>query len=80
MRFSEDMLLGSLTDERFTVVDESGVPVSGLRNYDQANFTWSFDPSSDLLFSTTYTVMIGGGVEDRYGGNVLGADVSSAAT
>ena len=80
VRFSEDMLLGSLTDERFTVVDELGVPVSGLRNYDQANFTWSFNPSSDLLFSTTYTVTIGGGVEDRYGGNVLGADVSWSFT
>ena len=80
VRFSEDMLLGSLTTENFAIVDESGVSVSGLRNYDQDNFTWNFDPSSDLLFSTTYTVTIGGGVKDRYGGNILGADVSWSFT
>lgn len=80
VRFSEEMLSGSLTDERFIVVDESGFPVSGQRSYDEANFTWLFNPSINLLYSTTYTITIGGGVEDRYGGNVLGADVSWSFT
>ena len=78
--FSEAMLPSSLTGARFSVQDSAGAPVTGSLSYDQNNFVWRFDPGVDLIYSSLYTVTIGGGVEDRYGGNLLGADDSWSFT
>lgn len=78
--FSEAMLRSSLTGERFTVTDPDGFPVNGSRGYDDRNFRWQFQPDFDLLYSTNYTVTISGLVEDEFGGNTMGGDVSWAFT
>ena len=74
--FSESMQASSLTNDRFTVTDTNGLAVTGFTRYDDSNFRWAFDPESDLLHSTDYRVIISGLVEDRFGGNAMGADVS----
>lgn len=74
--FSEAMLLSSLTAGRFTVTDPDGVVIDGILSYDDRNFRWQFDPQFDLRYATAYTVTISGLVEDRFGGNAMGSDVS----
>ena len=74
--FSEAMLRSSLTDERFTVTDPDGFAIDGFLGYDDRNFRWQLDPQFGLLYSTSYTVTISGLVEDRFGGNTMGSDVS----
>jgi N-acetylneuraminic acid mutarotase len=78
--FSEEILFSSLTAERFRLEGSSGTIVDGFRSYDSINNSWTLDPNINLLYSTTYTVTIGGGVEDRWGGNTLGGDVSWSFT
>jgi len=74
--FSEAMLRSSLRDNRFTVADPDGFEVAGFLSYDDRNYRWQFDPQSHLHYSTRYTVTISGLVEDEFGGNVMGNDVS----
>jgi hypothetical protein len=74
--FSEAMLRSSLTGERFSVTDPDGFRINGTRSYDDRNFRWQFQPDFDLLYSTNYRVTISGLVEDEFGGNTMGSDVS----
>ena len=78
--FSESMRATSLTNDRFTVTDTNGQTVTGFTRYDDRNFRWEFDPEFDLLHSTDYRVTISGLVEDRFGNNTMGADVSWSFT
>lgn len=74
--FSESMLRSSLTAERLTITGPDGLDVAGFTSYDDRNFRWRFDPKFHLLYSTTYTVTVSGLVEDEFGGNTLGDDMS----
>ncbi|HSM30192.1 MAG TPA: Ig-like domain-containing protein [Woeseiaceae bacterium] len=74
--FSESMLRSSLTADRLAITDPDGLEVSGFTSYDDRNFRWQFDPQFHLLYSSTYTVTVSGLVEDEFGGNPLGDDVS----
>jgi N-acetylneuraminic acid mutarotase len=74
VRFSEAMLRSSLTPARFTLTDSFGSEINGVLTYDGSNFAWRLDPNTDLIYLSVYTVTIGGGVEDLFGGNTLGAD------
>jgi hypothetical protein len=76
VRFSEAMLRSSLASDRFKVVDQDGFEVVGFRSYDEFNHRWQFEPQVDFRYLTTYTVTISGLVEDAFGGNVMGSDVS----
>ncbi len=73
--FSEPMLLGSLTPERFRIENPAGARVGGNIGYLVGN-EWTFEPASPLAYSTPYTVTIDGDVEDLFGGNTMGADVT----
>jgi len=78
--FNEPMLPTSLTGERLTLQDSTGLAINGFSSYDDDNFRWTFDPNADLAFSTTYTVTISADVEDEFGGNTLGTDESWSFT
>jgi len=78
--FSEEMLRSSLTGERFRIEDAAGLVVDGLLGYAADNNQWTLEPASPLAYSTTYTVTIDGSVEDRFGGNTMGADVTWSFT
>ncbi len=78
--FSEEMLRSSLTEERFRIEDAAGLAVGGFLGYTADNKQWTMQPVSPLAYSTTYTVTIDGDVEDRFGGNTMGADVSWSFT
>ena len=68
--FSEAMDSSTINSTNITVVDGSGNAVSGVWSY--SGITATFNPSSDLSYSTTYTVTVGTGVKDR-AGNALGS-------
>ena len=74
--FSEAMLRSSLTEERFVVTGPDGLEVPGFQSYDNSHFQWRFHPQFDLRYSAPYTVTISGLVEDQFGGNTMGRDVS----
>ena len=76
VQFSEAMLASSLTGDRFVLEDSTGLRVDGITSYDSTNDRWQLNPIEDLLHLTTYRVTIDGQVEDRFGGNTMGSDVS----
>ncbi len=78
--FSEEMLWSSLTGERFRIEDPAGLVVDGLLDYAADNKQWALQPAGPLAYSTAYTVTIDGNVEDRFGGNTMGADVTWSFT
>ena len=78
--FSEEMLQSSLTAERFRVEDPSGLVVDGFLGYVRNDNQWTLEPRNPLAYSTLYTVTIDGDVEDRYGANTMGADVTWSFT
>ncbi len=63
--FSEEMDSSTINFTNITVVDGSGNAVSGVWSY--SGTTATFNPSSDLSYSTTYTVTVGTGVKDSSG-------------
>ncbi len=71
--FSEAMNGVTITDLTFLVVDEMLAPVEGVINYDAITKIATFNPDSDLLFDTEYTVTITTGVTDL-AGNAMGGD------
>ena len=71
--FSEEMDASTINSTNITVVDGSGNPVNGIWTY--SGTTATFNPDSDLSYSTTYTVTVGTGVKDR-AGNALGSVLS----
>ncbi len=75
--FSEAMDSSTINSTNITVVDGSGNAVSGVWSYSCTTAT--FNPSSDLNYSTTYTVTVGTGVKDR-AGNALGTSSSWSFT
>lgn len=78
--FSEEMLRSSLTGERFRVEDAAGFVVDGLLDYAADSNQWTLQPASPLAYSSAYTVTIDGNVEDRFGGNAMGEDVTWSFT
>ena len=57
----------TITDLTFLVTDDILAPVGGVVAYDTLTKTATFNPDSDLLFDTEYTVTITTGVEDLTG-------------
>ncbi|WP_317932078.1 Ig-like domain-containing protein [Halioxenophilus sp. WMMB6] len=77
VQFSEAMASASLSAERFTLTEvATGADVNGFHSYDSNTFRWSFDPQFELSYATEYQATISGLVEDAYGGNPLGEEVS----
>lgn len=46
--------------QSFSVVDASSTAVAGSFTYDAANFTYTFNPSANLAYNSTYTVTVTG--------------------
>jgi hypothetical protein len=69
--FSEAMDSSTINSTNITVIDGSGNPVNGVWSY--SGTTATFNPSSDLSYSTTYTVTVGTGVKDSAGNNLASA-------
>ncbi|HQJ60935.1 MAG TPA: Ig-like domain-containing protein, partial [bacterium] len=66
-QFSEEMDVLTITDLTFLVTDDLLASVDGVVNYDALTKTATFNPDSDLLLDTEYTVTITTGVEDLTG-------------
>jgi alpha-tubulin suppressor-like RCC1 family protein len=69
--FSEAMDSSTINSTNITVVNGSGSTVNGVWSY--SGTTATFNPFSDLSFSTTYTVTVGTGVKDSAGNNLASA-------
>ncbi|WP_207679005.1 Ig-like domain-containing protein [Desulfonema magnum] len=70
--FSEPVDSSSITNETFSVSDDSGNAVGGTPDYDHANMTATFQPAA-LDYDTAYTVIITTDVKDL-DGNAVEAD------
>jgi len=64
--FSEDVVIGSVTDSTF-LLDDGGGAVSGSVAYDSVTHKATFTPTFQLLPLTPYTAKITTGVEDLAG-------------
>ena len=67
--FSESMDSSTINTSNITLADSSGNAVNGVISYSSNVAT--FNPSSDLIYNTTYTMTVGTGVKDS-AGNPLG--------
>lgn len=63
--FSEEMMASTITSFTFTLSGSGGI--TGTVTYDSVNKVATFTPSSNLAYSTTYTVTITTGVTDMAG-------------
>jgi methionine-rich copper-binding protein CopC len=68
--FSEDMDPSTINTTNISMFDNASNSVSGTVTYSSKVAT--FSPSSDLNWSTTYTVMVGVGVKDSSGNPMAG--------
>lgn len=77
--FSEAMSVESISTNSFTLVDAGATPVNGTVNYNNGNFTASFDPAAALVGNSTYTATVTSSVKDE-AGNPLAANFSWSFT
>ena len=72
--FSEEMNPLTITDQSFSVIHDITVSVTGTVTYDSKTNIATFKPSSDLIASTKYIVVIGPEVKDL-AGNALASNL-----
>jgi len=78
--FSEDIDVSTITSSTFTLKDSLDNLISGSVSYNPSTQTTTFDPSSNLDYSETYTATVATGVKDLAGNNMTSDKVWTFTT